>query len=67
MNQLDKVLDKLAYYSIQCILWVGIAFWVVVLGIILYNAYNDFNGDPVIGTTDHGIIIRESDIKEEKE
>jgi hypothetical protein len=38
-----------------------------VLGIILHNAYKDFYGDPVIGTTDHGIIIRESDIKEEKE
>jgi hypothetical protein len=67
MDKLDKFLDKLAYYSIQSILWVGIAFWVVVLGIILHNAYKEFYGDPVIGTTDHGIIIRESDIKEEKE
>jgi hypothetical protein len=67
MNRLDKFLDNLAYYSIQSILWVGIAFWVVVLGIILHNAYKEFHGDPVIGTTDHGIIIRESDIKEEKE
>ena len=67
MNRLDKFLDDLAYYSIQSILWVGIAFWVVVLGIILHNAYKEFHGDPVIGTTDHGIIIRESDIKEEKE
>lgn len=64
MNRFDKFLDNLAYYSIQCILWVGIGFWVVVFGIIFYNALNE---DPVIGTTDHGIIIRESDIKEEKE
>ena len=64
MNRFNKFLDKLAYYSIQSILWVGIAFWVVIFGIIFYNALNE---DPVIGTTDHGIIIRESDIKEEKE
>ena len=67
MDKLDKFLDKLAYFSIQCILWVGIAFWVVVLGIILHNAYKEFYGDPVIGTTDHGIIIRESDLEKEDE
>ena len=64
MNRFDKFLDKLAYYSIQSIRWVGIGFWVVIFGIVFYNALNE---DPVIGTTDHGIIIRESDIKEEKE
>ena len=67
MNRLDKFLDNLAYYSIQSILWVGIAFWVVVLGIVFYNVYNALNEDPVIGTTDHGIIIRESDLEKEDE
>ncbi len=64
MNRLDKFLDKLAYYSIQCILYVGIALWVIVFGIVCYNALNE---DPVIGTTDHGIIIRESDLEKEDE
>ena len=64
MNRLDKFLDNLAYYSVQSILWVGIAFWVVILGIVFYNALNE---DPVIGTTDHGIIIRESDLEKEDE
>ena len=64
MNRLDKFLDDLAYYSIQSILWVGLAFWVVVLGIVFYNAVIE---DPVIGTTDHGIIIRESDLEKEDE
>ena len=64
MNRFDKFLDKLAYYSIQSILWVGIAFLVVIFGIIFYNALNE---DPVIGTTDHGIIIRESDLEKEDE
>ena len=64
MNRFDKFLDKLAYYSIQSILWVGIAFWVVIFGIIFYNALNE---DPVIGTTYHGIIIRESDLEKEDE
>ena len=64
MNRLDKFLDNLAYYSIQSILYVGIVFWVVIFGIVFYNALNE---DPVIGTTDHGIIIRESDLEKEDE
>ena len=64
MNRFDKFLDKLAYYSIQSILWVGIGFWVVIFGIVFYNALNE---DPVVGTTDHGIIIRESDLEKEDE
>ena len=64
MNRFDKFLDKLAYYSIQSILWVGIGFLVVIFGIVFYNALNE---DPVVGTTDHGIIIRESDLEKEDE
>lgn len=67
MNEdwLDKVLDNLSYWSIQAILWVGITFWVVIFGFILLGAFAE-DTDRVIGLTDHGIIIRESDLEIEE-
>jgi len=62
MNRLDKFLDNLAYYSIHSILLIGIVFLVVILGTVFYNVLNE---DQVIGTTDRGITIRESDLEKE--
>jgi|TARA_B110000977_G_scaffold76073_1_gene102647 hypothetical protein len=60
---IDHLLDRLQEWSIMAIVWVGVAFWVVIFGIVLINA---FQHDPVIGTTEHGIIIRESEIEEKE-
>jgi hypothetical protein len=46
------------------IVWVGIALLVVIFGIVVLD---EFDSDPVIGTTDHGIIIRKSDLEKEDE
>ena len=60
---INHLLDRLQEWSIMAIVWVGVAFWVVIFGIILINA---FQHDPVIGITEHGIIIRESEIEEKE-
>ena len=61
---IDKLLDRLQHWSIMAIVWVGVAFWVVIFGIVVLG---EFDSDPVIGTTEHGIIIRESDLEKEDE
>ena len=61
---IDKILDRLQEWSIIAIVYVGVAFWVVIFGIVVLGA---FESDPVIGTSEHGIIIRESDLEKEDE
>jgi len=60
---IDKILDQLQEWSIMAIVYVGVAFWVVIFGIVVLGA---FESDPVIGTSEHGIIIRESDLEIEE-
>lgn len=61
---IDKILDRLQEWSITAIVYVGVAFWVVIFGIVVLGA---FESDPVIGTSEHGIIIRESDLEKKDE
>ena len=61
---IDKILDRLQEWSIIAIVYVGVAFWVVIFGIVVLGA---LESDPVIGTSEHGIIIRESDLEKKDE
>jgi len=61
---IDKILDRLQEWSIMAIVYLGVALWIVIFGIVVLGA---FESDPVIGTSEHGIIIRESDLEKEDE
>jgi|TARA_R110002074_G_scaffold306482_1_gene477514 hypothetical protein len=61
---IDKILDRLQELSIMAIVYLGVALWIAIFGIIVLSA---FENDPVIGTSEHGIIIRESDLEKEDE
>ena len=61
---IDKILDRLQELSIMTIVYLGVALWIVIFGIVVLSA---FESDPVIGTSEHGIIIRESDLEKEDE
>ena len=61
---IDKILDRLQELSIMAIVYLGVALWIAIFGIVVLSA---FESDPVIGTSEHGIIIRESDLEKEDE
>ena len=61
---IDKILDRLQEWSIMAIVYLGVALWIVIFGIVVLGA---FESDPAIGTSEHGIIIRESDLEKEDE
>ena len=65
LNFLDKFLDDLAMWSIRSLIIFGVAFWVGLFGLVIYDTM--FGKDDVIGYTEHGIIIRESDLENEDE
>lgn len=65
LNFLDKFLDDLAMWSIRSLVIIGVAFWVGLFGLVIYDTM--FGKDDVIGYTEHGIIIRESDLENEDE
>ena len=61
---IDKILDRLQEWSIMAIVYLGVALWIAIFGIVVLGA---FESDPVIGTSEHGIIIRESDLEKKDE
>ena len=65
LNFLDKFLDNLAMWSIRGLVIIGVAFWVGLIGVMIYDVA--FESDDIVGYTDHGIIIRESDLEKEDE
>tara|TARA_E500000178_G_scaffold354420_1_gene423310 strand:+ start:5438 stop:5635 length:198 start_codon:yes stop_codon:yes gene_type:complete len=64
LNFLDKFLDNLAMWSIRGLVIIGVAFCVG----FIWGVYDvAFGNDDIVGYTDHGIIIRESDLEKEDE
>ena len=59
---MDKM-EKLSLRAMQLLILLGIVFWIVIGAVLL----KDLFADDIIGYTDHGIIIRESDLEEDDE
>jgi len=57
-------LDKLAYRSTILLLWSGVILWAV---IILGGLYSLLSEDKVIGYTEHGIPVLESEVEKDNE
>lgn len=57
-------LDKLAYRSTILLLWSGVILWAV---IILGGLYSLLSEDEVIGYTEHGIPVLESEMEKDNE
>ena len=53
-------LDKLAYKSTQALLVSGIVLWLLIIAVALYNLLTE---DPIIGYTEHGVPVLESEVK----
>ena len=59
---MDKM-EKLSLRAMQLLILLGIVFWIVIGAVLLKDLFTD----DIIGYTDHGIIIRESDLEKEDE
>tara|TARA_A200000159_G_C7249017_1_gene307930 strand:- start:428 stop:613 length:186 start_codon:yes stop_codon:yes gene_type:complete len=59
---MDKM-EKLSLRAMQLLILLGIVFWIVIGAVLLKDLFTD----DIIGYTDHGIIIRESDLEEDDE
>ena len=59
---MDKM-EKLSLRAMQLLILLGIVFWIVIGSVLLKDLFTD----DIIGYTDHGIIIRESDLEEDDE
>ena len=59
---MDKM-EKLSLRAMQLLILLGIVFWIVIGAVLLKDLFTD----DIIGYTDHGIIIRESDLDEDDE
>jgi hypothetical protein len=58
-----SVLDTLSYYSLKGLIIFGVVLWIVI-GVVLLK---ELMTDEVVGYTEHGHEIRESDLEEYNE
>jgi hypothetical protein len=66
LNYLDKFLDKLEWWSMKVLIGLGLILTIVFVVGVLY-VLGEKAKDNIIGYTDHGVIIRESDLEVEDE
>jgi len=66
LDYLDKFLDKLEWWSMKVLIGFGLILTFVFVVGVLY-VLSEKATDNIIGYTDHGVIIRESDLEIEDE
>ncbi len=66
LNYLEQFLEKLEWWSMKALIGIGLVFAISMAVGIIY-VIGDMAKDEIIGYTDHGVIIRESDLEVEDE
>lgn len=68
LNYLEKFLEKLEWWSMKALIGIGLVFAISMAIGVVYVIYDAaFGKDDIVGYTEHGIIIRESDLEKEDE
>ena len=66
LNYLEQFLEKLEWWSMKALIGIGLVFSISMAVGVIY-VIGDMARDEIIGYTDHGVIIRESDLEVEDE
>ena len=67
LNYLEKFLEKLEWWSMKALIGIGLVFAISMAIGVVYVIYDAAFGDDIVGYTEHGIIIRESDLENEED
>ena len=63
MPKVEDKLENLSFRAMQLLIIMGLALWIVIGAVFLRDLFTD----DIVGYTDHGIIIRESDLEKDDE
>jgi len=60
LEKQTSFLDKISFWSLKGLISIGITAWIAMILFVVYDVLTD---DPIIGYTEHGIPVLESEVE----